>query len=285
MQHKRRNDRMPIITVEELKNIQQSKDITIVDVRSHLTKPHYGKEQYDLAHIPGAFFLDMEEDLSSPEKEHGGRHPLPNIHELAKKLGDIGVDDTRTVVFYDDGSGAFASRAWWILHDLGHKDTMILEGGIQAWRDNDNDVTDKVPRAKPVIFTPKTAYNHIVTMQEVKERDRNKTVLIDSRSFDRYQGEIEPLYHKAGHIPGARHYFWKDVLTSNNVWKDQATLRKQFAALEDAEEIIVSCGSGISACPNIVALKRAGFTNVKLYPGSFSDWISYDNNDVQQGVE
>lgn len=189
---------MPIITVEELKNIQQSKDITIVDVRSHLTKPHYGKEQYDLAHIPGAFFLDMEEDLSSPEKEHGGRHPLPNIHELAKKLGDIGVDDTRTVVFYDDGSGAFASRAWWILHDLGHKDTMILEGGIQAWRDNDNDVTDKVPRAKPVIFTPKTAYNHIVTMQEVKERDRNKTVLIDSRSFDRYQGKSSHYIIKQG---------------------------------------------------------------------------------------
>lgn len=276
---------MPIITVEELKNIQQSKDITIVDVRSHLTKPHYGKEQYDLGHIPGAFFLDMEEDLSSPEQEHGGRHPLPNIPELAKKIGKIGIDETRTVIFYDDGSGAFAARAWWILQELGHEDVRILEGGMQAWQDNGNDVTDVVPQASPVIFTPEAAYNHIVTMQEVKDRDKDKTVLIDSRSFDRYQGKVEPLYPKSGHIPGAKNYFWKDVLTSDNVWKDQTTLRKQFAGLEKADEIIVSCGSGISACPNIVALKRAGFTNVKLYPGSFSDWISYDNNDVHQGVE
>lgn len=277
---------MPIITVEELKSLQKDKKgIVIIDVRSHLTKPHYGKEQYNIAHIPGAFYLDMKEDLSSPVKEHGGKHPLPNINELSKKLGEIGVDHTRKVVFYDDGTGAFASRAWWILNSIGHEDTMILEGGIQAWKNAGNAVTEKVPQANSVIFTPNLSYNHTVTMQEVKKRDIAKTVLIDSRSYDRYVGEVEPLYHKAGHIPGAKHYFWKDVINPDNTWKDKETLRKQFRTLEDADEIIVSCGSGISGCSNIVGLKRAGFTNVKLYPGSFSDWISYEENDVHQGEE
>lgn len=274
-----------IITVDQLKQLQTEEDVTVVDVRSHLQQPNYGKAAYDKAHIPGAFFLDMEQDLSGETGEHGGNHPLPNVEELAGKLAEMGIDRNQKVVIYDADNTMFAARAWWVLQYIGHEQTMVLEGGLQAWLDLGNEVNAEVPQAETVEFIPTIAAEQIVSMQEVRDRDRNKTVLIDSRAFKRYIGETEPLYKKAGHIPGAQNYFWQDVLTSENMWKDAEVLKQQFVALKAAEEIIVSCGSGISACPNIMALKRAGFNNVKLYPGSFSDWISYEENDVNQGVE
>ncbi len=274
-----------IITCEQLKQLQANDEVTVVDVRFHLHQSYLGKGLYDKAHLPGAFFLDIDKDLSGKVGQHGGNHPLPNIDRLASKLGSIGIHPDRKVAIYDDTGGMFAARAWWLLNYIGHKESMILEGGYQAWIDLGYRVTDEVPQIEPVVFTAETTPNEVVTMEEVKKRDPMKSVLIDSRAFARYIGEEEPLYKKAGHIPGARNYFWQDVLTDENKWKDETMLQEQFKALNDAEEIIVSCGSGVSACPNIIALKRAGFTNVKLYPGSFSDWISYDENDVTKGVE
>jgi len=274
-----------IVTCEQLKQLQANDEVTIVDVRFHLQQPHLGKELYDKAHLSGAYFLDIDKDLSGEIEQHGGNHPLPNIDQLASKLGSIGIHLDRKVVIYDDIGGMFAARAWWLLNYIGHKQSMILEGGYQAWIDLGYRVTDEVSQADPVVFNAEITPDKVVTMEEVKKRDLKKSVLIDSRAFARYIGEEEPLYKKAGHIPGAKSYFWQDVLTDENKWKDETMLQEQFKALNDAEEIIVSCGSGISACPNIIALKRAGFRNVKLYPGSFSDWISYDENDVTKGVE
>ena len=272
-----------IISVEQLEKMQAEDEVTIIDVRGHLTKHDYGERIYNEAHIPGAFFLDMEKDLSGEVKQHGGNHPLPDVMELAKKLGEIGVHPKRKVVVYDDVDMVFAARAWWLLRHIGHEEVMVLEGGYKAWVDQGNEVTSQQPHAERVHYPISVAKDDIVSMEEVRNRDRTKSVLIDSRSFERYIGEVEPLYAKAGHIPGAKNYFWKDVLTADQKMKASSSLQSHFQALQDAEEIIVSCGSGVSACPNILALKRAGFTNVKLYPGSFSDWISYEENEVEQG--
>jgi len=272
-----------IISVEQLEKMQAEDEVTIIDVRGHLAKHDYGKRIYNEAHIPGAFFLDMEKDLSGEVKQHGGNHPLPDVTELAEKLGAIGVHPKRKVVVYDDADMLFAARAWWLLHYIGHEEVMILEGGYQAWVDQGNKVTSQLPNAERVDYSVSVAKDDIVSMEEVRSRDQEKSILIDSRSFERYIGEVEPLYAKAGHIPGAKNYFWKDVLTDDQKMKASSSLQSHFQALQDAEEIIVSCGSGVSACPNILALKRAGFTNVKLYPGSFSDWISYEENEVEQG--
>lgn len=274
-----------IISVKMLRELQVKDDVTIIDVRGHLTKPDYGKMTYKEAHIPGAFFLDMEADLSGEVKEHGGKHPLPNTIELAMKLGNMGINPQRTIVVYDSADMAFAARAWWVLNYIGHEEVKVLEGGYQAWIDEGNDVTIVEPQANKVNYTLSVITDSIVSMEEVRDRDTEKIALIDSRSFERYIGEVEPLYHKAGHIPGAKNYFWKDVLTEQQAIKDTQSLQKHFQGLKDTTEIIVSCGSGISACPNILALKQAGFENVKLYPGSFSDWISYDENEVNQGEE
>lgn len=272
-----------LISVHTLQELQSKDEVTIIDVRGHLTKPEEGKTKYNEAHIPGAFFLDMKTDLSGEVKEHGGQHPLPNISDLVEKLGKMGIYPNRKIVVYDNGELAFAARAWWVLKYIGHEEVKVLEGGYQAWKNAGNHVTSEEPQANKVDYTPSVVADSVVSMQEVKDRDRNRTVLIDSRSFERYIGKVEPLYRKAGHIPGATNYFWKDVLTENQTMKDKQSLQHHFQALNQAEEIIVSCGSGISACPNILALKKAGFKNVKLYPGSFSDWISYDDNEVDQG--
>ncbi len=274
-----------MITCEKLKQLQAKDEVTIVDVRFDLQQSDLGRKLYKEAHLPGAHFLDINKDLSGETGRHGGNHPLPNVDKLAKKLGSIGIHLDRKVVFYDDADGMFAARAWWLLNYMGHKQNMILEGGYQAWVEQGYQVTSVLPESDPVMFHAEVSPDEVVTIQEVQDRDPTKSVLIDSRSFARYIGEEEPLYQKAGHIPGAKHYFWQDVLTNEGKWKDQAALREHFKALENKEEIIVSCGSGISACPNVIALKKAGFKHVKLYPGSFSDWISYDENEVVKGAE
>lgn len=274
-----------IITVDELQQLQKEVDVLLIDVRSNLGDPQIGRSKYEEAHLPGAFFLDMKEDLSGEVGQHGGNHPLPEVDEFAATLGSIGVRPETKVVIYDDSNGMFAARAWWIFHYFGHADSMILEGGYHAWVDAGHGVTSTIPERAPTTFIPKILADEVVTMEEVKERDKQKSVLIDSRSFARYTGENEPMYEKAGHIPGAKNYFWGDVMDEQNGWKNVASLQKHFQTLSEAEEIIVSCGSGISACPNVLALKMAGYTNVKLYPGSFSDWISYEDNDIVTGEE
>lgn len=274
-----------IVTVEQLRELQKETDVVLIDVRSHLQQPQIGREKYQEAHLPGAFFLDIEQDLSGDVGTHGGNHPLPDVEQLAKRFGEIGVQPTSTVIFYDDSNGMFAARAVWLLQYIGHPSGKILDGGYQAWVDAGYEVTSVIPSRTATTFVPNVVTDEIVSMEEVKYRDKQRSVLIDSRAYPRYIGEAEPLYKKAGHIPGAKNYFWQDVLDDSKRWKEATELKMHFQDLEKADEIIVSCGSGISACPNVLALKMAGFTNVKLYPGSYSDWISYDDNEIVTGEE
>ncbi|MBP2079319.1 sulfurtransferase [Oceanobacillus polygoni] len=273
-----------IISVSRLKKRLENgqNNTVIVDVRFQLDDPDAGRKMYLNDHLPRAVYMDLNKDLSARAEKHGGNHPLPDFKMFAAKVGNIGIDKDTTVVIYDQGNEMFAARLWWLLETIGHEKVYILEGGYHRWVEEGNEVTDEIPSLKAKEFRAVLHNKSTVNMEEVKEKtETNVAVLIDSRAPDRYQGKTEPLYRKAGHIPGAVNYFWKDLVDDNGAWKKGEDLEQHFSDLSKDDEIIVSCGSGVSACPNILALKSAGFTNVKLYPGSFSDWISYDENEVE----
>nr|WP_234982615.1 sulfurtransferase [Ornithinibacillus halophilus] len=272
--------------VDELEEKLHNENLVVVDVRFDLQDPDAGRKLYIESHLPNAVYLDLNKDLSGKVKKHGGNHPLPDVDIFSAKLGNIGIDNETTVVIYDAENGMFSARMWWLLYYFGHEKMYLLEGGYNGWLENGKEVTTTIPISRKKNYIPKIRHNEVVDIHGVKEKlSKNESVLIDSRAKERYLGKVEPLYPKAGHIPGAKNYFWKDVLDENGYWKTSKELEKHFQLLNKEEEIIVSCGSGVSACPNIIALKQAGYKNVKLYPGSFSDWISYDENRVEKKEE
>lgn len=275
-----------LITIDRLKHRLENKqnNTVIVDVRFQLNDPDEGRKFYLEGHIPGAVYLDLNKDLAGKVEKHGGSHPLPDVDTLAAKIGHIGIDHETTVVVYDQQNDMFAARCWWLLHYMGHEKVYLLDGGLAAWSEGGNEITTEIPQLEAKEFEPKVRANEVVDIADVKERSR-ESILIDSRAKDRYLGKTEPMYKKAGHIPGAKSFFWEDVLTEDGNWKKEQALKQHFEGLAKDAEIIVSCGSGVSACPNIIALKKAGFENVKLYPGSFSDWISYDENEIETKEE
>lgn len=271
-----------IVTCDWLKDKKREEDIVIVDVRFQLQDPDAGRTAYLEGHIPGAVYLDLNKDLSAKPQKHGGSHPLPDVDTFSAKLRHIGVSQDKTVVIYDAHNDMFASRMGWLLYYIGHENVNLLDGGLDAWIEEGNELTTDIPTLNEGTFQPRVRSNEIVDMNTVKGRDKD-ALLIDSRSNERYLGKTEPMYKKSGHIPGATNSFWKGVLRENGSWKSADELREHFQDIPKNKEIIVSCGSGVSACPNVIGLKKAGFTNVKLYPGSYSDWISYEENTVEKG--
>jgi thiosulfate/3-mercaptopyruvate sulfurtransferase len=272
-----------IMNVKNLKDkIDRGQEIAIVDTRFQLNDLEAGRRAYEKSHIPNAVYFDLEIDLSGNKTEHGGSHPLPDPAVLAEKLGQAGIDRDTEVIVYDQQNDMFAARFWWLLYYLGHDKVSILDGGYDAWVREGYPVTTESPVIKKKTFKPTIRPDETVDIDIIEENVKTRnSILIDSRSNERYLGKVEPLYKKAGHIPGAKNYFWMDVLNEDGSWKNSEELKQHFSKLDKESNIIVSCGSGVSACPNIIALKMAGFEQVKLYPGSFSDWISYDENRVE----
>ncbi|WP_404451070.1 sulfurtransferase [Virgibacillus necropolis] len=277
-----------LVSVDWLKKQleNQTDDTVVVDVRFSLKEPDAGRKAYEQGHIPGAMYLDLNKDLSSPKREHGGNHPLPDTETFAERLGEIGIDHQTIVIIYDESNDMFAARLWWLLDYMGHEKTYLLDGGIKRWMEKGNVVTTDIPVPIMRSFQPAVKEDKKVDINDVKDKLKDKSaLLIDSRSKDRYLGKNEPMYAKSGHIPGAKNFFWKDVLQEDGLWKNGEALQSNFTKLDKDDEIIVSCGSGVSACPNVIALKAAGYKNVKLYPGSYSDWISYEENQVETKEE
>ncbi len=273
-----------VITEQWLKNRLENnpEDTVVIDVRFNMNEPGAGKQAYMEGHIPHAAYLDLNEDLSGPAEKHGGKRPLPDVTLFSEKLGVIGVNDEKPVVIYDQKNGIFAARAWWLIHYLGHEKVYVLEGGFKGWVEAGNEVTDEITEKERAVFAPRVRADEIVDMKRVRENITEKSaVLIDSRSRERYLGNEETMHDKAGHIPGAKNFFWKNVLNEDGTYKNETELSENFSSLSKDQEIIVSCGSGISATPNILVLKTLGYKNIKLYPGSFSDWISYEENELE----
>lgn len=260
--------------------------LVLMDCRFILGQPDAGREAFEAGHLPGAVYMDLEKDLSGPLSEHGGRHPLPDFGTLTLKLRESGVDGNMHVVVYDDQGGGMASRLWWLLHLLGHPKVSLMEEGYSAWAAAGYAVSTEA--VKPVLrhFQPVVQRDRLISMEEVKSKiSSDSTVIIDAREPKRYLGIEEPIDLKAGHIPSAINRFWKDALDEQGKWKDARGQLERFADLSAEKEIVVYCGSGVTACPNLLALSEAGYDNIRLYSGSWSDWISYSENPIATGEE
>ncbi|KAA0550171.1 sulfurtransferase [Bacillus sp. BGMRC 2118] len=262
-----------------LENIDNP-NVRIVDCRFQLNDPDAGGKMYAEGHLPNAFYLDLNKDLSSTVLEHGGRHPLPDIAHSTRRFSEIGIDNHVTVVAYDDQNGAMASRLWWILRYYGHENVFVMNGNFRSWKDEGLPLSSAFPTTKKRSFKPIIQSHMLASVEDVKAKLNDpETILIDSRENTRYLGVEEPIDKKAGHIPGAVNYFWQESL-QNGKWKNQEQLQMQFKDLPKEKEIIVYCGSGVTACPNILSLSEAGYENVLLYAGSWSDWITYPDNPI-----
>ncbi|WP_088894000.1 sulfurtransferase [Leptolyngbya ohadii] len=259
--------------------------ITIVDCRFSLMQPDQGREQYHISHIPGAFYLDLNQDLSSPVEQHGGRHPLPDPAVLAEKLTAIGVQSAAAgqeptlVVAYDDSRFGFAARLWWLLRYLGHDQVVVLNGGLKAWQEKGYPVSSEVPTARTGNFVPQIRSDWVVSMETVRaSKDNSGVVLVDSREAERYRGEREPIDPIAGHIPGAVNYPWQEVTDASGFVQSPIVQQQRWSDIQDAPEIWVYCGSGVTACVNLLSLAIANLPQGKLYAGSWSDWCSHYPN-------
>ncbi|MFO0048845.1 MAG: sulfurtransferase [Pseudanabaena sp.] len=249
--------------------------LVILDCRYSLMNQELGFNQYQESHIEGAYFLDLNRDLSSPIQKHGGRHPLPDINQLAAKLSQIGVTSGETmIVAYDDSRFGFAARLWWLLRYMGHEYVAVLDGSFAGWQAQNYETSSTVPSVRVGKFIPNIQTEFVVDIETVKSRkDLPEVVLIDSREGDRYRGEREPIDPIAGHIEGAVNYPWMEVTNEQGFVIDNQGDRWQ--EVKNAQEAIVYCGSGVTACVNLLSLKLAGIETGKLYSGSWSDWCSY----------
>jgi thiosulfate/3-mercaptopyruvate sulfurtransferase len=274
-----------VINKEWLVENLENEEIKVVDCRFDLGQPNLGRELYEDSHIPGAFYFDLKEQMSGPVSKHGGRHPLPELNKFRKDIEKVGIDHTKTVIVYDDGSGQYASRFWWLLKYIGHDRVYLLNEGFNGWQEADYPVTKEIPETASTKYEVNIQADMLASFEEVKKVVENKekdAVLIDSRAHERYIGEVEPMDKIAGHIPGAINKVWEESLNEGS-FKDGEEQKERFSEIDSEEPVIVYCGSGVTATPNYIALKMAGFENVKLYAGGYSDWISYDDNEVEKG--
>lgn len=266
----------PIVSADWLQQHLDDPQVLIVDCRFSLMEPELGHQQYETGHIPGAYYLDLNRDLSSPVGQHGGRHPLPNVEDLAAKLSAMGITELTQVIVYDDSRFAFAARLWWLLKYLGHDRVAILNGGFKNWQAARHPVTTVKPDRKAGQFIPRLRSQWLIDIDAVRARKDLPTIaLVDSREGERYRGEKEPIDPIAGHIPGAINYPWQEVTDENGFVRSETEQHDRWSTLQSADEILVYCGSGVTACVNLLSLAIAGIDTGKLYAGSWSDWCSY----------
>jgi thiosulfate/3-mercaptopyruvate sulfurtransferase len=249
----------------------------VFDCRHDLGHPNAGREAYLSSHLPGARFMHMDEDLSGPLTGSNGRHPLPDPATFAAKLGAAGVGRDSQVVAYDAQGGASAARLWWMLRWLGHDAVAVLDGGLGKWRREERPETAALPGITSARFEPQPRAN-TVDVDFVASHLRDPTVkLVDARSAERYRGEAEPIDPVAGHIPGSVNRFVGENLATGGVFKPAAQLGAEWQALlagVPAEGIVHSCGSGVAACHNLLAMEIAGLSGSRVYPGSWSEWCA-----------
>ncbi|WP_422486910.1 sulfurtransferase [Gudongella sp. DL1XJH-153] len=268
------------ITTKWLKENLDMENLLIFDVRYELGNESYGEEEYNKGHIKGAIFVPMEGLLTGTVREHGGRHPLPDMEEFARRINDLGVDDSKTVVIYDDGELAMAGRLWWMLKYIGKVEVFLLKGGIKEWKDKGYSLSlEKLDPSKGGELTLKIKNSMIADVGDVRQAiEKVDEVIVDSRTPDRYKGEIEPIDRIPGHIPTAVNYPWTE-LVENLGEIDTEKLAAHYSDLAQYKKIIVHCGSGITGTVNIMFMDEIGLEPV-LYLGGYSDWISYDQNKI-----
>lgn len=275
-----------LITPQQLAERLDSPRLVILDCRFALEDVDYGQRSYAEGHIAGAHFADLERDLSGKVvRGQTGRHPLPDPQRLIERLREWGVDNDSEVVLYDDGPGAFAARAWWLLVWLGKRDGVaILDGGLKAWHAAQLPLSLDSPPKREGGFSGEADTQLLIDAEQLlAELDKPELTLLDARGLPRFRGEVEPIDAVAGHIPGARCAAFTDNLGADGRFLPVEQLKQRFAeqlAGRAPEQLVAYCGSGVTACHNLFALALAGYPLGRLYAGSWSEWI----NDPQRGV-
>ena len=267
-----------LVTPEELGAHLDDPEWVVLDCRHDLGDYEHGRRAYVEAHIPGAHFVHLDEDLSGAKTGLNGRHPLPHPQTFALRLGALGIDNGKQVVAYDASGGCYAARVWWMLRWVGHTRAAVLDGGWQAWTQRGLDVTSVLPSPQPSTYTlhpaPRLAVNAAFVASHLADAG---TLVLDARSPDRFRGENETLDPVAGHIPGAMNRFFRGNLDDAGRFKPADALRREFEALIGGREtagVVHQCGSGVTACHNLLAMEHAGLSGSRLYPGSWSEWVS-----------
>ena len=268
-----------ISAADLLVQLQSATPPLLFDCGFDLADNAAGERAWRAGHLPGAQYLHLDRDLAGPHHAADGRflgrHPLPERAALAVRLGQLGVAPTRAVVCYDAQGGPYAARAWWLLRWMGHADVAVLDGGTAAWRAAGGALSTEAlapPAAAP--YPPSPAAMLTIDADALQAR-LGRTPLIDARAGERFRGEVEPLDRAAGHIPGARNRFFKDNLAPDGRFKSAAALRAEWLPLlasHPASEVVQQCGSGVTACHNLLALAHADLGDSQLYPGSWSEW-------------
>lgn len=252
--------------MKSIEAVQSDEDILFIDVRQEAA--------YESGHLPGAVHLNLNQ----------GEAFLLEEKQFEKEMQTLGVTYEKPIVLYDKGNFRAAAKAWYTFYHYGHDAIYILDGGFKAWESAQQEISTKIEKPKPSNYQVEQIRHLDATIEDVKEKVQktHQSVLVDSRAHERYAGIVEPKYHQAGHIPDAVNYEASQVVDSSGSLKDQDALRKNFEGLDKSDQVIVSCGSGNSAAVNFVALKAAGYKNVSLYAGGFSEWIEDENNEVEK---
>jgi thiosulfate/3-mercaptopyruvate sulfurtransferase len=271
-------DYRTIVSAQELAMHLDDPDWVIFDCRHQLMDHEAGTRAYAQSHIPGARFAHSERDLAGPKSGRNGRHPLPDPRTFILWLGANGVDSGKQVVAYDFAAGSSAARLWWMLRWVGHERVAVLDGGWEGWEKAGLPVTGALPSVRPATFSGQPRSDVWVDVEFVRSHLGDPSVIVlDARAPERFKGITEPIDPVAGHIPGARNRLFKDNLGADGRFKSARELREAFTSVltgADARQIVHQCGSGVSACSNLLAMEIAGLTGSRLYPGSWSEWIS-----------
>ena len=257
-------------------------DWAVLDCRFDLTRPEWGASAYAAGHIPGALYAHLDHDLSGPITPGSGRHPLPAAERLAATFSGWGIDARTQVVAYDQGNGAYASRLWWLLRWLGHRQVAVLNGGFAAWQQSGLPTETALAKRVSKVFTPRPESLPVVSTADIErlvaagELTAGRSVLVDARAADRFAGENETIDPVAGHIPGARNHGFLRNVDARGRFLSVGELQERWRATlgdADAAQTIAMCGSGVTACHNLLALEVAGLPGARLYAGSWSEWI------------
>jgi thiosulfate/3-mercaptopyruvate sulfurtransferase len=261
--------------------------LVVVDCRFELKDTSAGERAYAVGHIPGAVYAHLDRDLAGAVTGQNGRHPLPDIQSAARTFGRLGIDATTQVVAYDQDTGAWASRLWWMLRWLGHDQVAVVDGGFARWVAEGRPTSDHVDRPTPRTFVPHPRAEMLATVADVAAHTHDRRWrLLDARAPERFRGEVEPIDKAAGHIPGAANLPFPDNLTVDGTFRPPADLAARFSdALGDVpvEHVVAYCGSGVTACHNLLALEHAGLHGAKLYAGSWSEWSADPSRPIATG--
>lgn len=272
-----------LASTEEL---AQHPEWRVFDCRHDLANPALGEQQYLESHIPGALFAHLDRDLSAPTTGTNGRHPLPEAKAFIAWLGRQGLKATDTVICYDAGSGAMASRLWWMLRWVGHERAMVLDGGLAKWQREGRALTAELPRFEAAPYPGKAKASMHASLATV-EKKLKRAALLDARAPARYRGEQEPIDPVAGRIPGAKNRYSNENLSADGVFKSPEQLRADFEAVlagRKPDEVIHYCGSGVAACHNALAMEIAGLPGSRVYVGSWSEWSRDPGRPIARSV-